>query len=188
MLNKSKKNKIKWGRRIKTKLNPLGYYCPILSSCCYCIPLKIATFLIAVLGLVPTIMCIFLTTRSGNIFLKVNGIPETETKVLGYIYAGLGIIVFCCHVVLFVAAITRLKKLFAMYLWIMIFFIIVNLILAFIIGIETLFTGHLLFGSMYLLLTLLYTCLLIYFWIVIQSQLYNAKEEPKVINIHITII
>lgn len=170
------------------KKNSLGYFCPIVHDCCFCIPLKKATFIIASLGIIPTVVCLVLSTPVGNVLLEEHGIPRSEAVALGYIYAALGIVVFSSHVILSVAGIIRLKKLFTIYLWSMIFFMIMNLILAFVVCIEAIYFGSSWFGVLYMIQTLIYTCILLYFWIVIQSQLFNENSESNVIHINITII
>lgn len=170
------------------KKNSLGYFCPIVHDCCFCIPLKKATFIIASLGIIPTVVCLVLSTPVGNVLLEEHGIPRSEAVALGYIYAALGIVVFSSHVILSVAGIIRLKKLFTIYLWSMIFFMIMNLILAFVVSIEAIYFGSSWFGVLYMIQTLIYTCILLYFWIVIQSQLFNENSESNVIHINITII
>lgn len=170
------------------KKNSLGYFCPIVHDCCFCIPLKKATFIIATLGIIPTVVCLVLSTPVGNVLLEEHGIPRSEAVALGYIYAALGIVVFSSHVILSVAGIIRLKKLFTIYLWSMIFFMIMNLILAFVVSIEAIYFGSSWFGVLYMIQTLIYTCILLYFWIVIQSQLFNENSESNVIHINITII
>lgn len=173
---------------MKKNLHPLGYYCPILNSCCYCISLKKATYVIACLGLFPTLISITLGTKLGQKVFEGHGVPPGEAEVISYMYACLGVVVFSCHVVLFVAAIIHVAKLFSIYLWIMIFYIIVNLVLAFVIGIEAILANQAVFGGTYLLIALFFSCLLIYFWIAIQSQQFIVNDESNIINIHITII
>lgn len=170
------------------EISIFGYRCPIVTSCCFCIPLHLATYLIAILGILPSITCTTFSTPIGSTFLENHGFPLFYSPTIECIYGCLALTVFSSHVILGVGAAMKLPKLYFVYLWTSVVYMIGSFCIAVIISAETIKAGHINFGIAYIFLATIYTILLIYFWIVIQSQLYKEKGESNVINIHITIL
>lgn len=166
----------------------IGYPCPVVEACCFVIPLKIGSYIIAALGILPTIACILLATPLVMEKVHENGLPRWYCPGIKWIYGILGVFVFASHIILGVAIALRIQKLIVLYLWNLFAYMAVSFGLAMIISAETIKSGHVNFGVTFFILAAIYTLILIYFWIVINSQAYVQKEESNVINIHITII
>lgn len=161
--------------------------CP-LNSCCCCIPLKAGTILIALLGILPTVACLYFATPEGQKFLIDNGVENSKAIPVSYVYCAIGICVFCSHVLLLVAAYNRLQRLFIIYLGSTIPFILISMGLAILISHQSVQNDHMRFGVMFFILSLIYNVILSYFWCVVKSQLYVEKEESNVVKIYLTII
>lgn len=162
--------------------------CPLFNSCCFCVPLKTGLYLIAVHGALPTFVCLLFAAPVGSNFLQERGLPPPEAPIVSYVYGVLSLTVFICHVILAIAVLVHIKKLFTVYLWAMIFYIICSLCVSVVVSIEGIKSENFAFGLAFLMASTLYTTILVYFWLIVQSQLYNVKAESNVINIQITII
>lgn len=164
------------------------YRCPILNSFCFYIPLQRGSHVIAVLGILPTIACFYFSSSLGFEFLERYGIPTHYSPGVECIYGILALLVLSSHIVLTLSVLLRLRKLILTYLFALSVYIIVSFGLAVVIAVEAIKGGHSYFGISYIFLATLYTLILIYFWIVIQSQLFTEKKENNVIKINITIL
>lgn len=169
-------------------LSVFGYHCPVVFNCCFCIPLKTASYIIAGLGILPTIACIFLALPPGQKLLHENGLPKWYYPGLKWIYGSLGAFVFSIHMILSVAIALQNRRLLVFYLWSLLAYMAGSSGIALIISAEIIRDGHVKFGMGYLSLTAIYTLILYYFWVVINSELYVEKKSSDVINIHITIM
>lgn len=174
--------------RKEKRINAFGSKYPLFDYCCFCVPLRVGLYLISFHGILPSFVCLLLATPVGSTFLQERGLPSREAPVVSYVYGVLGLTVFIGHLILAIAIIMFIKKLFSVYLWAIIFYIIGSFFVSVVISIESIKSDHFTFGVGYLLLTVLYTIILIYFWLIVQSQLFNAKAESNVVNIQITII
>lgn len=162
---------------------------PIVYQCCYCIPLKTGLYVIALLGILPTIACLILSSAFGRRILEEQGIPKHyEIETMSYVYFYLGIAVLLCHFLLFLANLRNVRLLFTFYLFKMIFYIIVSFLLAVFISVIAIKKDHVLFGLAFLILGILYSFILVYFWIVVHSQSDTVKEDSNVVNINVLIM
>ena len=169
-------------------VSAFGEKFPVVDACCFYIPLRLGSFIIAGLGILPTIACMVLSMPVGMKLLHEHGLPKSYFRGLGWIYGILSVFVFSLHIILCVALALRKRLLIILYLWSMFAYIAGSFGTAVVISVVTIKSGHTNFGTMFILLAIIHEIILIYFWVVINSQLQIVKEESNVVNIHITII
>lgn len=169
-------------------VSAFGKKFPVVGACCFCIPLRTGSFIIAGLGILPTIACMILAMPPGMKLLHAHGLPRSYYRGLGWIYGCLGVFVFSLHIILCLALAFRKRLLIILYLWSMFAYMAGSFGTALFISAVTIKAGHTNFGVTFTLLAVIHEIILIYFWIVINSQLQIVKEESNVVNIHITII
>lgn len=167
--------------------NAMGYPCPVVGSCCY-LPVKIGTYIIALLGILPTVACIVLATPAGIDILHENGLPQWYVPGIKWAYSLLGILVFTSHIIIAVAVKLGSRKCIILYLWALLVYMAGSFGIAVVISAKIMMAGNTSFGIVFLLLASMYTLMLLYFWIVVNSLLYLEEEKSRVINIHITIL
>lgn len=161
---------------------------PILVSCCFCIPLQKGLYIIALIGAIPSCVCLIMASPVGMKLLEDNGISKNVVPVICGIHGVLGVIVLLCHFLLFIACKLSVRKFYLVYLVLILVYILGSLILAIIIANEAIKRQHTLFGIVYLIFGILQSIILLYFWVVVHSQLYTAEKESNVVTINITII
>lgn len=164
------------------------YRCPILNTFCFYISLQCGTHVIAVLGILPTIACFYFSSSLGFELLERYGIPTHYSPAVECTYGILAVLILSSHIILTLSVVLRLRKLIFIYLFALVVYIAVSFGLAIVIAVQAIKGGHSYFGISYILLAIIYTLILIYFWIVIQSQLFVENKENNVIKINITIL
>lgn len=164
-------------------------YVPVLSYCCFFIPIKTASWIIALLGIIPTVVCFILSTPLGNDFLRVYGLPASYSPLIEWIYCVLGIEVGVSSIILLVGAIEEMLQIYyVIYLWMLPVYTAGSFATAIFIAKEAAKSKYVKFGVTYLLLGMVQVVIAIYFWIVIKSRLFVKKADNNVVNINITII
>lgn len=165
-----------------------GYRFPVFYYCCICVPLKVSVFLIALWGVLPTIVCVYLSSPYGKKMLVENGVPKTEVYAIAVFYGALGAMVFTFHILLLVADIRAIARFYIAYLAFVLFYLIMQFILITVICVEALRIRNIEFGIMCLALGLCNEMIYVYFWLIVQSKLQVTKCEGNVVHINITLV
>lgn len=133
----------------------LNTYCLVSRKCCFCISLKVGTIMIALAGLVPSVMLILLY-GAGKMFLVEHGVAPVVADVTLHLYAIMGILLCGIHVVLLVASITYNEKLILLYLWFACGYFVIDFFSAMVISISAVINESVLFGAVVILLDTFY--------------------------------
>lgn len=165
-----------------------GYRFPVFYHCCICVPLKVAVILIALWGLLPTLMCLYLSSSFGKDILVENGVPKAEAETIAIFYATLGAIVFTFHILLLVADVARIGRFYIAYLAFILFYLIIQFVLITVMCIEALRFRNVEFGITCLALGLCNEIIYLYFWLIVQSKLQVTKCEGNVVHVNITLV
>lgn len=172
----------------KGTLKPLLSYCPILTTCCYCIPIKTSIYIIAITGMLSILLFLPWATPAGRRFLTDKGLPKSDAFIVSTGYGLLSLAIFTAHVVLLTGHLIKAPKLLIVYMGFLAVYIFLILAFAAIVAFEAIRAGKTSFGISYFIISILYVVLLIYLGMVVHSQLYEVKAESNVINIHIMIV
>lgn len=165
-----------------------GYRFPVFYYCCICVPLKVAVFLIALWGVVPTIVCLYLSSPYGKKILIENGVPEVEVDAIIVFYGALGAMVFTFHILLLVAEVARVARFYIAYLAFVLFYLILQFVLVTVMCVEALRFRNIEFGIICLVSGLCNEMIYLYFWIIVQSKLQVTKCDGNVVHINMTLV
>lgn len=136
--------------------------CPVSKHCCFSITLKVGTIIIAISGLVPSIILILLYGIASP-FLIEHGVPPIAADAIIHIYAVLGILLCGTHLILLAAAITYNEQLILLYLWSGIVYVCVDIVLVILICVLSILANESKFGILILLGQILYWLILYIF-------------------------
>lgn len=136
--------------------------CPVSKHCCFSITLKVGTIIIAISGLVPSIILILLY-GTGSPFLIEHGVPPIAADAVIHVYAVLGILLCGIHLILLVATITYNEQLILLYLWAGIVYICVDIIIVSLICVSAILAKDIKFGVLIFLCQMLYWLILYIF-------------------------
>lgn len=165
-----------------------GYRFPVFYRCCICIPLKAAVILIAAWGIVPTVVCLLLSSSYAKELFVRNGVQKDDADAIAVFYGVLGVMVFTFHILLLIADLTRVPRFYIAYLAFILFYFIVHFLLITVICFEALRFRNIEFGIACLLLGLCNEIMYLYFWLIVQSKLQVTKCEQNVTHINITLV
>lgn len=99
--------------------------CPASNTCCFSLPPKLGTIIIAVLGLIISVCYILLFFAGEEILPRTS---DTAGQVIMHTYAVIGILLFSACIILLVAAFKYIQTFILLYLWTTIFCCIVDVI------------------------------------------------------------
>lgn len=126
----------------------MGYvldYCPSIGTC-FGIQLRIATFIISILGLAWGALYIYLFTPYGAAMLEDMGLPNTFCKPLRYFHGLFGVLLCAVHILLFFAAKYESDALCELYVWFFIVFIFILIIAAVSVACVAIVMGNISFA------------------------------------------
>lgn len=133
----------------------LNNYCLVSKNCCFCVTLKVGTILIALAGLVPSVLLILIFC-AGKSFLLSHGVDPVTADIVLHLYAILSILLCAVNIILLVASITYNEKLILLYLWFACGYFAIDFFCTLIISVSAMMENMFLFAMTILLLDMFY--------------------------------
>lgn len=151
------------GERIdKMGKSVLNDYCLLSTTCCYSVPLKIGTIIIAIVGLIPSVFYMSLI-EIGTDLLAEYDVSKPQAQVVVQIYAVFGTYLFVTHLILLAGAFLYEEVYLLLYLWVGVIFFMFDTTIVTILGIIIMSNSYFWAGTLFIALDTLYWLFLYYY-------------------------